>query len=247
MLNGPLIHLVSDVHLQPDRPQTVRLFRHYLAGPAHQAAALYILGDLFEYWIGDDCLAEPASFESEICADLRRLAEGGCKIHFIAGNRDFLAADRFAAAAGLAILPESWVADLAGSPTLLMHGDTLCTDDVKYQDFRRTIRAPAWRQAFLARPLAERLAEIAALRQRSRAEISEKPAAIMDANADAVAEAFRGHQVTRIVHGHTHRQGHHRTDLDGVCRERWVLGDWSDSGSYLLASRDGWRFVAVTA
>ncbi len=240
-----LIHLVSDIHLQADRPETVRLFRGYLAGPARGASALYILGDLFEYWAGDDCLGEPGSFESGICADLRRLAESGTALHFLAGNRDFLAGDRFAAAASLHLLPDAGVADLAGTPTLLLHGDTLCTDDVKYQAFRQTVRAPEWREQFLARSLPARLAEIDALRRRSRTEISKKPADLMDANADTVATAFRAHGVTRMVHGHTHRQGHHAHPLDGLLRERWVLGDWSQTGSYLLCDDSGCQFVPV--
>ena len=240
-----MIHLVSDLHLQADRPETVRLFRHYLAGPARAASALYILGDLFEYWVGDDCLDDPSSFESGVCADLRRLADGGTALHFIAGNRDFLAGERFAAAAGLGLLPEAVVADLAGGPTLLLHGDTLCTDDLKYQAFRQTVRTPEWRRQFLARALPERLEEIEALRRRSRLAISEKPAKLMDANSGTVADAFRSHGVDRMIHGHTHRQGHHLQEVDGRVRERWVLGDWSGTGTYLLCSDEGWRFVPV--
>ncbi len=245
MLNGPLTHLISDLHLQPERPDTVRRFRDYLAGPARDAAALYILGDLFEYWVGDDCLDEPASFERDVCAALRRLADAGTRLFFIAGNRDFLAGPGFAAASGAKLLPEAVIADLAGTKTLLLHGDTLCTDDVKYQAFRRTIRSPGWQQVFLARPLPERLAEIEALRERSRREISEKPAAIMDANAEAVTQAFRHHNVSRMVHGHTHRQGHHVYEVDAKACERWVLGDWGDSGNYLVCAPDGWRFAVV--
>jgi len=240
-----LIHLVSDIHLQAEGPETVGLFGRYLSGQARRAKALYILGDLFEYWPGDDCLDDPDSFESRICGRLRQLAEGGTAIFFLAGNRDFLAGGRFAAASGARLLAEPHVADIEGRRALLLHGDTLCTDDLKYQAFRRTIRSDNWRTSFLDRPLADRLAEIAALRERSRQEIGEKPADIMDANGEAVAAAFREHGVDRLVHGHTHRLGHHLHVVDGSERQRWVLGDWGRSGNLLACEGDDWRFKTV--
>lgn len=245
MLDVALTHFVSDVHLQPERPDTVRRFRAYLAGPARAAAALYILGDLFEYWIGDDCLQVPGAFEEDLCADLARLRETGTAVRFIAGNRDFLIGSGFAAASRAELLPEECLVSLSGKNALLLHGDTLCTDDGKYQDFRRLVRSPLWQTDFLARPLAERLAEVASLRERSRQAISEKSAAIMDANPEAVAAAFRRTNADCIIHGHTHRQGRHEQEADGRLRQRWVLGDWDLAGNYLVADPAGWRFDAI--
>jgi len=154
------------------------------------------------------------------------------------GNRDFLVGAEFAAEAGLELLPDPCRREIGGLPTLLMHGDTLCTDDADYQRFRVQVRAPAWRTAFLARPLAERKREIEALRARSEAEKMIKPPAIMDVNADAVSAALRAHDARVLIHGHTHRQGHHRHSVDGQACERWVLGDWHPDRGTALACTD---------
>lgn len=235
---------ISDLHLSPAAPAVTRRFAELLAGPARAAAALYILGDLFDYWAGDDDRGDP--FNAHIVAALADLAAAGVAVHFLPGNRDFLVGADFAAAAGLTLLAEPCVRVIGGTPVLLLHGDTLCTDDADYQAFRAQVRAPAWRQAFLARPLAERKAQIAELRARSESEKQVKPAAIMDANAGAVAAALRAHGVATLIHGHTHRQGSHAHDVDGRACRRWVLGDWgADHASVLACGPDGWRFLAT--
>jgi UDP-2,3-diacylglucosamine hydrolase len=235
---------ISDLHLSPAAPAVTRRFEEFLAGPARAAAAaLYILGDLFDYWAGDDDLDDP--FNARIAAALAEFAAAGVAVHFLPGNRDFLVGADFAAAARLELLPEPCVRAIADTPVLLLHGDTLCTDDADYQAFRAQVRAPAWRAAFLARPLAERKALIAELRARSESEKQVKPAAIMDANQEAVAAALREHGVATLIHGHTHRQGSHVLDVDSHPCRRWVLGDWgTDRASVLACGPDGWHFVA---
>ncbi len=238
-MGSPVSLFVSDLHLCPTRPAIAGLFLDFLANEARRADDLYILGDLFEYWAGDDDLADP--FSARICAALRTCAET-VPIRFIAGNRDFLIGRDFARASGVMLLEEPHLADLAGTPTLLMHGDTLCSDDTAYQNFRALVRTPAWRDDFLAKPLAERKAQIETLRQRSELEKQIKSAAIMDVNADTVAATLRKHGYPRLIHGHTHRQGSHMHRVDGHACARWVLGDWHDHGNYLACDADGCRF-----
>ena len=236
---------VSDLHLCSARPATRQLFANFLTGPARQAAALYILGDLFEYWAGDDDLAEP--FHAQVCAGLRALAEQGTQVFFIPGNRDFLTAGGFARASGARQLTEPHLVDIAGRATLLMHGDTLCTDDSAYQAFRTMVRSDAWRATFLALPLSERKDQIEALRRKSEHEKQVKSAAIMDVNADAVAAVLRSHGYPRLIHGHTHRPAHHLHRLEGHVCERWVLGDWYAQGNYLHCDESGCRYLILPA
>jgi UDP-2,3-diacylglucosamine hydrolase len=221
------------------------LFLDFLGGPARDAKSLTILGDLFDYWAGDDDLADP--FNSRIVAALHELSNSGVAISFMAGNRDFLVGAAFAAAAGLSLLPDPCLRDIGSVPTLLTHGDALCTDDPDYQHFRAQVRDPAWRTTFLARPLAKRKREIEALRARSEAEKKIKPAAIMDVNADAVIAALATHGAHAMIHGHTHRQGRHEHIVEGIPCSRWVLGDWhSDRGNALLCDPAGWRWLSIT-
>lgn len=237
---------ISDLHLCPTRPQIVRLFLDFLADQARQADALYILGDLFDYWVGDDALDDPAEpCNAAICAALKQLSDSGTRLFFIAGNRDFLAGSGFAAASCASLLDEPQLVDIAGTPTLLLHGDTLCTDDLAYQEFRAKVHTDAWRKAFLAQPLAARRTRIEALRRESEHEKKIKPAAIMDVNAEAVAAVLRSHGYPRIIHGHTHRPARHTHGLDGHVCERWVLGDWYDSGSYLQCDERGCRALTL--
>lgn len=232
---------VADLHLSARRPATADLFLRFLAGPARDAAALYILGDLFDYWAGDDDLADP--FSRRICGALAAL---GAPKFFLPGNRDFLAGSGFADAAGLMPIADETVADIAGTPTLLLHGDTLCTDDREYQAFRGKVRSEAWRRDFLARPLAQRKAEVEVLRSRSEREKRIKPMALMDACEAAVLDAFRRHGATCMIHGHTHRQARHEHDVDGRACTRWVLGDWDhgDGGNALACDAAGCRWLA---
>lgn len=236
---------VSDLHLHPSRPHTARLFHDFLKGPARGAAALYVLGDLFDAWAGDDDLGD--AFNAAICADLKALADAGTRVGFIAGNRDFLAAAGFAAAAGLTIVADETVVDVAGTPTLLLHGDTLCTDDAEYQAFRADIRSAQWQRDFLALPLAARKAEIERLRSRSESEKRVKPMALMDASRAAVEQAFAAHGVVRMIHGHTHRQARHEHVVDGRPCERWVLPDWDATGGALACDEAGCRWLPVGA
>ncbi len=235
----PAALFVSDLHLCPTRPTVVRLFTDFLAGPAAAADAVYILGDLFEYWAGDDDLSD--SFNASIAAALKNLAGRGTRLFLIRGNRDFLLGPDFARASGVNLLEEPHLADICGTPTLLLHGDTLCSDDIDYQRFRHEVRSRGWRDDFLAQPLIERRAQIEALRRRSEAEKQLKSAAIMDVNDAAVAELLRAHGYPRLIHGHTHRLARHELSVDGHRCERWVLGDWYAGGSFLACDGQGCR------
>jgi len=233
---------ISDLHLTAQTTATTERFLAFLAGPARAAQSLTILGDLFDAWAGDDDLADP--FNARLVAALRELSDRGVKLGFMPGNRDFLVDEAFAAAAGLTLLPDPVVRDIGGVTTLLSHGDLLCTDDLDYQRFRAQVRAPAWRAAFLARPLAERKREIAALRAMSETQKQVKPAALMDVNDAAVVAAMTQHDAQAMIHGHTHRQGRHEHRVAGDLCPRWVLGDWhADRGNALSCTRAGWRWL----
>lgn len=228
---------VSDIHLCPERPRTTAAFLRFLREIAHQAEALYILGDLFEYWIGDDDLATP--FNNEIVQALAQLADSGVRVYLLHGNRDFLIGPAFAQAASLHLLDEPSLIVLYGVPTLLSHGDTLCSDDVNYQNFRAMVRAPAWQQSFLARPLAQRKALIEQWRGRSEEEKKYKEDAIMDVNPHSVAATLRKYGYPRLIHGHTHRPAKHSHCFDDHACERWVLPDWDKEGGYLRCDEGG--------
>ena len=229
---------ISDLHLTPERPAAAASFRRFLEHPAATADALYILGDLFEAWVGDDDLVSP--FHGEIAAALKQLANTGVPIHFLPGNRDFLVGAELARAAGLTLLADPTRIDLYGTPTLIAHGDAWCTDDARYQAFRAQVREPAWRAEFLAQPLARRHAMAAALREQSEQAKAGKRPEIMDVNPDAIAAAYRRHAVDRIIHGHTHRPARHDHLIDGRPRERWVLPDWYEAtGGYLACDAAG--------
>ena len=221
---------ISDLHLCPSRPDISRIFAGFLAGAALQADALYILGDLFEYWAGDDDIDD--RFNERVVEALKNCADR-VPVHLMHGNRDFLLGSEFARASGVRLVRDPLLADIGGMPTLLVHGDTLCTDDTAYLRFRDEVRSPAWIDAFLATPLPERKAKIEMLRGESEAEKKRKPSEIMDVNAGAVAALLRQHGYPRLIHGHTHRPARHEHTVDGHRCERWVLADWYASGSYL--------------
>jgi UDP-2,3-diacylglucosamine hydrolase len=234
---------ISDLHLEDSRPQALQWLHGFLSGPAQLAEAVYILGDLFEYWIGDEA-APPAALD--IARHTRELDAAGVPCHFIHGNRDFLLGAAFAAEAHLRLLPETCVVDLCGTPTLLLHGDTLCTDDLEYQAFRRQSRDAAWQAAVLSLPVVQRLRMAGEARDASRKHTESAAMEIMDVNETAVREAFRQHQVRRMIHGHTHRPAVHRHDLgQGVEGERIVLADWYDQGSYLEVTPAGARSITL--
>ncbi|HEX4986851.1 MAG TPA: UDP-2,3-diacylglucosamine diphosphatase [Burkholderiales bacterium] len=230
---------ISDLHLAPDTPEANRALLRFLREQAPSADALYVLGDLFEYWVGDDAL--DGAFEREIAGAFRALADSGVPVYFMHGNRDFLIGRRFARAAGMKILRDPALIDLHGTPTLLMHGDTLCTDDVEYQKFRKKVRNPVAQWLFLARPLATRRQIARDLRGRSEQAKTGKSMAIMDVSTRAVEDALRAHRYPRLIHGHTHRPARHEHGVDGHACERWVLADWYDHGSYLECDASGCR------
>lgn len=224
---------VSDLHLDPDRPRVAAAFLSLLSGEARRAEALYILGDLFEAWVGDDG-ASPLG--DEVALALRALSDAGIAIHFIRGNRDFLLGRDFAERCGMRVLPDPSVIDLYGTPTLLLHGDLLCTDDLPYQQWRRQSRDPDWQAALLAQPLAVRRAMAAKARTTSRAHLDGLSETIMDVAPATVEQWFRLYGVNRMIHGHTHRPAIHATIVDGRPCTRIVLGDWHDDRTWLLSA-----------
>jgi UDP-2,3-diacylglucosamine hydrolase len=228
---------ISDLHLSEDRPQANEQFFRFLEEDVAGADALYVLGDLFEYWIGDEDLETP--FNAVVAGSLRRVRDAGTQVRLMHGNRDFLLGDAFCRASGAQLLADPTIID----GTLLMHGDTLCTDDHDYQAWRRTARSTEWQRRFLATPLAERRATVQGLRDKSKEVIQAKPAEIMDVNDDAVREALRRHDVARLIHGHTHRPGKHALEVDGRRCERWVLPDWYGRGGYVELAGSRARLV----
>lgn len=238
---GPAL-FVSDLHLSPERPAAVDAFLRLLRGPAREAGALYMLGDLFEYWLGDD---DPDAFNAGILDEIGALSRSGVPTFFMHGNRDFLLGRRAARRAGMTLLHDPTCLALFGVPTLLMHGDTLCTDDRPYQRFRARVRRPAVIRLFLLLPLAVRRRVGTALRGRSESAKREKPMAIMDVNAGAVEQALRTHGYPRLIHGHTHRPGRHLHALEGQSCERIVLADWYERGSYLRVDASGARTLEI--
>ncbi len=234
---------ISDLHLSPLRPTIVTLFLDFLRNQATRADALYILGDLFEYWIGDDNIAKPEN--APVVLGLRALTASGVPVFIMHGNRDFLLGREFERQTGCQLLAEPAQISLAGETLLLMHGDTLCTDDVDYQKFRRLVRDPAWQGAFLAKDLDEREQMARNVRELSQVAMTDKPAEIMDVNQSAVETAMRQHGIRHLIHGHTHRPAQHEFMLDGKPARRTVLGDWYEQGSVLRCESGRWSLESV--
>lgn len=234
-----MILFASDLHLSSATPGIARRFIDFLAGPVRRASALYLLGDVFDYWAGDDDAGE--SFNATIGAALRAATASGVDLGFIAGNRDFLIGDDFAAATGLRLLPDPFVLSVATWQFVLTHGDQLCTDDIDYQDFRNTVRRPEWRAQFLALPLVERKRIIGDLRERSeqaKRDKAERAPYVMDVNPAATDDFLRDHGYATLIHGHTHRPAMHDHVVDGIHCQRHVLADWHEDdgkgrGEYL--------------
>ena len=227
---------ISDLHLSPDRPGTLELFLHFLGERARQASALYILGDLFDSWIGDDDHSEMADRVRQALRDL----SAHTPVHLQHGNRDFLIGQAFLADTGADLMEEETLVSLEGIPTLLMHGDLLCTDDLDYQQARQMLRSPAFIEDFLAKSLAERSAIVAEYRRMSGEAISMKAEDIMDVNPRTVADFMRKHGATHLIHGHTHRPGLHEFSLDGQPARRIVLAEWhEDRGEVLRVDPQG--------
>lgn len=227
---------ISDLHLDPARPEITRLFESFLHDQARKADALYILGDLFEVWLGDD---DNSAHNQAIIDALHTLTTRGVPLYLMHGNRDFLMSEAFERRTGGRLLPEPSVIDLYGTPTLILHGDILCTDDVAYQEFRHMVRNPQWQQQFLSQPIEVRARIASEVRDENDREKAQKTADIMDVNADAVIQVFREHAVTQLIHGHTHRPAVHELEVDGKTVKRIVLGDWYTQGSVLRCSARG--------
>jgi UDP-2,3-diacylglucosamine hydrolase len=234
---------ISDLHLDPQRPHSTREFLAFMERRARDAERLYILGDLFEAWIGDD---DDDPGLAPILASLTAVARGGTICHFMHGNRDFLVGQSFAARTGFQLLGDYDTIDLYGERVLLTHGDLLCTDDERYMTLRATVRAPAWQRDFLAKPLGERREIANEMRAMSRTEVSAKTEEIMDVNAATVAATMRKAGVRTLLHGHTHRPGIHRFDLDGRDATRIVLGAWYEHGSCLRWDDSGFELETLS-
>lgn len=237
-----MVLFISDLHLDPARPHITELFRDFLAGEARGAEALYVLGDLFEAWVGDDDDGELAGQVAEAFAGL---ADTGVPVFLMHGNRDFLIGRQYAERCGATLLRDPSVEMIAGEPTLLMHGDTLCTDDHEYQRWRAHVRTRQWKEEFLALPLVERRKLARRMRDASREHTAGAPEAIMDVNRKAVGDVMREHGVRRLIHGHTHRPATHALELDGEPAERIVLGDWYEQGSVLRCDESGCRLETL--
>jgi UDP-2,3-diacylglucosamine hydrolase len=242
-LPGPFSLFVSDLHLDAARPHLVATFLDFLRNQASHTDALYVLGDLFEYWVGDD---DPQAVAIDVADGLSALAHSGVPIFFVRGNRDFLLGAEYAARCGMRILPDPCVIDLYGRPTLLLHGDLMCTDDTVYQAFRRQSRDPAWQQAMLAQPLEARIAYA----QRARAaSIAHQKAVrgddsdtakedITDISQSTVEQTLARYGVATMIHGHTHRPAIHKITVGEQACTRIVLGDWYERGSVLRVDAD---------
>jgi len=236
---------ISDLHLSGSHPRSMAEFEHFVAEYAARAEALYILGDLFEYWAGDDDLDD--AFHEQVIAALSGLARHHTRVYLLRGNRDLLMGETLAKACRATLLDDPSLIELYGTPTLLSHGDTLCTDDVEYLQYREQVRSPEFQKNFLARTLAERKTFIEQLRQRSNEAKQHKDSAIMDVNDEAVAELLRQYRYPRLIHGHTHRPARHEHDVDGHTCERWVLGDWDQQGSALRVDAMGCNVIVFSS
>lgn len=234
---------ISDLHLSEDQPLVTQLFLKFTSHTAREAEALYILGDLFEYWAGDD--DRNTVFHQQIISAIREVSLQGTPVFIMHGNRDFLMDEQLAMECHATLLTDPVLIDLYGTSTLLTHGDALCTDDTGYQAFRQQVRQPAWRNNFLAQPLTQRKAQIEQLRKMSEDQKQTKSLDIMDVNLTSVADLFRAHHYPRLIHGHTHRQKHHQHDVDGRVCDRWVLGDWHSTGNALRCDAAGCSFQTI--
>lgn len=231
---------IADLHLHTEEPAITAGFLHFLDGVAREADALYILGDLFEAWIGDD---DPNPLHQRVAAAIRALVDSGVPCYFIHGNRDFLIGKRFARESGMQLLPQEKVLNLYGRNVLIMHGDTLCTDDAGYQAFRAKVHQPWLQTLFLALPLFIRHHVAAKMRAGSRAANSSKSLAIMDVNQQAVIEAMEKHRVQWLIHGHTHRPAVHQLTANDAPAWRAVLGAWHSEGSMIRVSESDVELV----
>ena len=236
----PLLFL-SDLHLHASRPQIIELFLRFLKTEAATASAVYILGDLFEFWVGDDSDTYP-----EVISALRSATQNGTTIYFMRGNRDFLVGKQFAQETGCSILKEPATLQIENQTILLMHGDTLCTDDTEYQSFRRKVRSNKWQANVMSMALPERMDYFQSLREESQKSTRQIPSHIMDVNQQTVEEQMIKANTKLLIHGHTHRQAIHQFTLNNEPAVRIVLGDWYENGNILsLKSLSDFEFKAI--
>ncbi len=235
---------VSDLHLAAGRDGVTQTFLRFLASEAAAAGRLFVLGDLFDYWVGDD--DGGTAHNAAVIAGLAQAARAGCRVFLMHGNRDFLMGDACAQAMGAQLVPDPLVVDVAGVRTLIAHGDAYCTQDAEYQRFRAMVRSPEWRSEFLAKPLSERRTLAEDMRARSEATKRTKPVGSMDVDPDAIVAAMRAAGCTHMIHGHTHRPACHALVVDGARAIRRVLADWHEGAcSYLRCDRGGCRSVPL--
>jgi len=237
----PLTLFISDLHLDSNLPELTNLFVQFMHEQAPKADAVYILGDLFEVWVGDDDNRPGTQFFVE---ELRALSDKGIPLFIMSGNRDFLFGEGFAERCHCTLLDEPTIIDLYGTPTLLMHGDSLCTDDVKHQESRQLLRSSDWKSHFLSQSLQERIQQAKEYRGMSRQHLKDAPDAIMDVNQDAVIEVMQKYNVVQLIHGHTHRPAIHSLSVNGKPAERIVLGDWNSRGSVLRCDESGCQLTS---
>lgn len=230
-----MILLISDLHLDPERPAITQAFFQFLDTTAQGAEALYILGDLFEAWLGDD---DDTPVYIETTQRLRRYADQGHKLYFMHGNRDFLVGTTFAEASGATLLEDPTVIQYHNCDYLLMHGDSLCTKDHDYMQFRTMVRSPQWQQDILSQPLEQRRAYAHTVRQQSQSMTSLKAEDILDVTPEEVIKAMSDYQVNHFIHGHTHRPNVHPLLINNKAAKRFVLGDWGDYGWYISINKE---------
>ena len=230
------------MHLEAKRPEIGEQFLAFLAGPARDADALYILGDLFEAWLGDD---DPNPYYAQMKSAIRGLADSGVPVFFMHGNRDFMIGDAFAAETGVSLLSDPHAIELHGKKVLLSHGDALCTDDVEYQQVRAMTRNPEWQAMMMAKTIEERIAFALQAREQSMARHGTMDEEIADVNREAVLQTIRDHGVDILLHGHTHRPAVHALEVDGRPAQRIVLGDWYEQGSMVEWDEDGPRLMQL--
>ncbi|GGU74022.1 UDP-2,3-diacylglucosamine hydrolase [Pseudomonas laurentiana] len=235
-----MILLISDLHLQEERPDITRAFLDLLEGRARQAQALYILGDFFEAWIGDDAMTP---YQASICQALRALSDSGTQIFLMHGNRDFLIGQAFCEAAGCTLLSDPCVVEMGGEPVLLMHGDSLCTRDLAYMKLRRYLRNPLSLWILRHLPLSTRQKLARKLRSESRTQTRMKANDIVDVTPEEVPRVMQQHGVRTLVHGHTHRPAIHKLALSNTPARRIVLGDWDRQGWALQVDEQGFQLA----
>jgi UDP-2,3-diacylglucosamine hydrolase len=237
------ILFISDLHLSLEKPEITRRFLDFLANRATKAQAVYILGDLFDAWIGDDDFTPP---NNKIRTQLKQLTDSGTQVFLQQGNRDFLLSTRFAQDTGITLLPDYTVIDLYGTPTLLTHGDLLCTDDIAYQAFRVKSRTPEWQQNVLTKPLLLRLLAARWYRLRSYFHKRKKSQDIMDVNQDTVINIMQQYDTLRLIHGHTHRPAIHDFEINGKTAQRFVLAAWTkEAGEVLCWNNAGYQIDVI--